>query len=308
MNQTELIRNLENGDVRAVARLLTLIEDEDEKAEQILKEIWELTGKSYIIGITGPPGSGKSTIVDVLARTAIDHGHKVAVLAVDPTSPFSGGAVLGDRLRMSSAHESGIFIRSVASRGHLGGLTATTRFMINALELLQNDITLVETVGAGQGDVEIVQLADTTVVVEVPGLGDEVQAQKAGILEIGDVLVVNKSDRPDADRLSKELQMMLSLGEHSEWLPPIITTTATSNEGIDKLWNEIENHRNHLGNEKLRQQRLRKLKYDLENQVSQKLFNRKIIEVGSDKIERMATSIMKREIDPFSAVEKIIKE
>ena len=308
MNQTELIRNLRNGNVRAVARLLTLIEDEDEKAEQILKEIWELTGKSYIIGITGPPGAGKSTIVDVLARTAIDQGQKVGVLAVDPTSPFSGGAVLGDRLRMSSAHESGIFIRSVASRGHLGGLAATTRFMINALELLQNDITLVETVGAGQGDVEIAQLADTTVVVEVPGLGDEVQAQKAGILEIGDVLVVNKSDRPGADRLSKELQMMLSLGEHGEWLPPIVKTTATTNEGIDKLWNEIENHRNYLGKEKLQQQRLRKLKYVLENQVRQKLFNRKIIEVGSDKIERMATSIMKRDIDPFSAIEKIIKE
>ena len=308
MNQTELIRNLRNGDVRAVARLLTLIEDEDEEAEQILKEIWELTEKSYIIGITGPPGAGKSTIVDVLARTAIDQGHKVGVLAVDPTSPFSGGAVLGDRLRMSSAHESGIFIRSVASRGHLGGLAATTRFMINALELLQNDITLVETVGAGQGDVEIAQLADTTVVIEVPGLGDEVQAQKAGILEIGDILVVNKSDRPGADRLSKELQMMLSLGEQGEWLPPIVATTATSSGGIDKLWNEIKNHRNHLGKKKLQQQRLRKLKYDLENQVRQKLFNRKIIEVGSDKIERMATGIMKRDIDPFSAVERIIKE
>ena len=308
MNQTELIRNLRNGDVRAVARLLTLIEDEDEEAEQILKEIWELTGKSYIIGITGPPGAGKSTIVDVLAKTAIDQGHKVGVLAVDPTSPFSGGAVLGDRLRMSSAHESGIFIRSVASRGHLGGLASTTRFMINALELLQNDITLVETVGAGQGDVEIAQLADTTVVIEVPGLGDEVQAQKAGILEIGDILVVNKSDRPGADRLSKELQMMLSLGEHGKWLPPIVATTATSSGGIDKLWNEIKNHRNHLGKKKLQQQRLRKLKYDLENQVRQKLFNRKIIEVGSDKIERMATSIMKRDIDPFSAVERIIKE
>jgi LAO/AO transport system kinase len=299
---------LRNGDVRAVARLLTLIEDEDKEAEQILKEIWELTGKSYIIGITGPPGAGKSTIVDVLARTAIDQGHKVGVLAVDPTSPFSGGAVLGDRLRMSSAHESGIFIRSVASRRHLGGLASTTRFMINALELLQNDITLVETVGAGQGDVEIAQLADTTVVIEVPGLGDEVQAQKAGILEIGDILVVNKSDRPGADRLSKELQMMLSLGEHEKWLPPIVATTATSSGGIDKLWNEIKNHRNHLGKKKLQQQRLRKLKYDLENQVRQKLFNRKIIEVGSDKIERMATSIMKRDIDPFSAVERIIKE
>ncbi len=209
---------------------------------------------------------------------------------------------------MSNAQESGIFIRSVASRGHLGGLAATTRFMVNALELLGNDITLVETVGAGQGDVEIVQLADTTVVVEVPGLGDEVQAQKAGILEIADVLVVNKADRPGADRLAKELQMMLSLGEHGEWLPPIVTTTATKNEGIENLWNDIINHRNYQGNRKLGQKRLEKIKYELENQVSQKLFARKITEIGKDEIEKMAKCIVKRDIDPFSAVEKIIKE
>ena len=208
MNQTELINNLKEKDVRAVARLLTLIEDEDERAESIIKEIWKLTGKSYIIGITGPPGAGKSTIVDILAKAAVNDGHKVGVLAVDPTSPFSGGALLGERLRMSSAQESGIFIRSVASRGHLGGLAATTRFMINAMELLGNDISLVETVGAGQGDVEIVKLADTTVVVEVPGVGDAVQAQKAGIIEIGDILVVNKGDRPGADRLAKEFETL----------------------------------------------------------------------------------------------------
>jgi len=307
LNQTELINNLKKRDVRSVARLLTLIEDEDERAETIIKEIWKLTGKSYIIGITGPPGAGKSTIVDILAKTAVNNDHKVGVLAVDPTSPFSGGAVLGDRLRMSNAQESGIFIRSVASRGHLGGLAATTRFMINAMELLGNDVTLVETVGAGQGDVEIVKLADTTIVVEVPGLGDEVQAQKAGILEIGDILVVNKGDRPGSDRLSKELQMMLSLGEHEEWIPPIVTTIATNKKGIEELWTQIQNHRDYMNKEKLDAARLSKIKYELENQIGQKLFTKKIIEVGEKEMNSISYDIMNRNIDPFSAVESIIK-
>ena len=250
MNKEQFIKKLNESDIRSVARLITLIENEDEIAESILKKVWKKTGNSYIIGVTGPPGAGKSTIVDSLAKHLAEGGKSVGILAVDPTSPFSGGAVLGDRLRMSGAQSSGIFIRSVASRGHLGGLAATTRLLINAVELLGNDFTIVETVGAGQGDVEIVQISDTTVVVEVPGLGDEVQAQKAGILEIGDILVVNKSDRPGSDRLAKELQMMLSLGEEKEWKTPIVSTTATSGVGIDLLWNEISNHQKYLGKDK----------------------------------------------------------
>ena len=308
MKEKEIIERLKKKDIRAVARLLTYIENENELAENILKKIWKHTGNSHIIGITGPPGAGKSSIVDLLTKMAVEKNLKVGILAVDPTSPFSGGAVLGDRLRMTSAQEPGIFIRSVASRGHLGGLAATTRLMINAIEMLENDITIVETVGAGQGDVEIVQIADTTIVVEVPGLGDEVQAQKAGILEIGDILVVNKGDRPGSDRLSKELGMMLSLGEEKEWMPPIVTTTAINGDGFDNLWNEINNHKQYLGTEIRNAMRLKRINYELENQVSQKLFTKKMIQIGNSEIPNMAKEILNRKIDPLTAVEKIIRE
>ena len=201
-------------------------------------------------------------------------------------------------------HYSGLLVVNKSN----GGLAATTRFMINAIEMLGNDITLVETVGAGQGDVEIVQIADTTIVVEVPGLGDEVQAQKAGILEIGDILVVNKGDRPGSDRLTKELKMMLSLGEKKEWESPIVTTTATNGDGLEILWEKINEHQNYLGDNKKNMMRLKRINYELENQVSQKLFTKKMVQIGENEIQKMAEKILKRNIDPLTAVEEIIRE
>ena len=290
---------------RAAARLLSWIEDEDPRAVAALQATWSRTGNGYVIGVTGPPGAGKSTLVDCLAVHAAAQGHTVGVLAVDPTSPFSGGAVLGDRLRMNGAQQQGVFIRSVATRGHLGGLTATTRYLVNALELLGCDLVFVETVGAGQGDVEVVQLADTTVVVEVPGLGDEVQAQKAGILEIGDLLLVNKSDRPGADRLAQELLSAVELGEPRDWQPPVLQVTAIEGIGIDAAWDAIADHRVHMEAGPLADDRLARQMRELEQQLQQQLFRDRMVTIGDDALRSAAEQVLARRSDPFSAINRL---
>ena len=305
MDAATLVTMLESQPQRGVARLLSWIADEDLRAVEVLQATWTRTGNAYVIGVTGPPGSGKSTLVDCLAVHAATHGRVVGVLAVDPTSPFSGGAVLGDRLRMNNAQKRGIFIRSLATRGHLGGLTATTRYLANALELLGCDLVFVETVGAGQGDVEVVQLADTTVVVEVPGLGDEVQAQKAGILEIGDLLLVNKSDRPGADRLAQELRSALDLGGQHDWHPPVLQVTATEQTGIDETWKAIEAHRAHMEAGPLATDRLARQMHELEQQLQQKLFRDRIITIGDDALRSSAQQVLARKADPFTMVDQL---
>ncbi len=305
MDAAALVAMLESQPQRAAARLLSWIEDEDPRAVAALQATWSRTGKAYVIGVTGPPGAGKSTLVDCLAVHAAAQGHTVGVLAVDPTSPFSGGAVLGDRLRMNDAQRDGIFIRSVATRGHLGGLTATTRYLVNALELLGCDLVFVETVGAGQGDVEVVQLADTTVVVEVPGLGDEVQAQKAGILEIGDLLLVNKSDRPGAERLAQELLSAVELGEPRDWQPPVLPVTATEGTGIDAAWDAIVAHRAHMEAGPLAADRLARQMHELEQQLQQQLFRDRMVTIGDDALRRAAKQVLARQADPFSAIDRL---
>lgn len=240
----ELIPRLLKGEVRALARVISCIEDNAPSAKQIIESIFPYTGKSHVIGVTGSPGAGKSTLVDQLATLIASREQKVAVLAVDPTSPFTGGAILGDRIRMSKASGlDGVFIRSMASRGSVGGLAPATAEAIFALEAAGYGHIIVETVGVGQGEVEIVRACDTCMVVLVPDMGDSVQALKAGIMEIADIFVINKADKLGADRLEKDLITMISLGARRPWKPTIVQTVASEGRGTEKLLDEMTKHR-----------------------------------------------------------------
>ncbi len=236
------------GEERAVARAITLVESGDPLGRELLKRARPLSGRAAVVGITGSPGSGKSTLTDGLIAAARAAGRKVGVVAIDPTSPFSGGAILGDRIRMTRWHaDAGVFIRSMATRGHLGGLAAATLQVVAVLDAAGFDTVFIETVGVGQSEVDIVTAADTTVVVLTPGQGDAVQAFKAGIMEIADVFCVNKYDHPGGDRLRREIRAAQELGDHPEgWLPPIATTVASKGEGVDDLVRLLDEHRAHL--------------------------------------------------------------
>lgn len=335
---TDLVHDILNGSRRAIARLLTMVENERSGVDDHLAALFPHTGNAWIIGITGAPGTGKSSLVNVLAKAYRAQEKTVGIIAVDPTSPFSGGAILGDRIRMRDlTGDAGVFIRSMATRGSLGGLARTTRDAIRVLDAAGYDVVLVETVGAGQSEVDIVRTAQTTVVVDAPGLGDDVQAIKAGILEIADVLVVNKADRSGASNTVRALKAMLQMGHptsrtqliahhgqllpvesgngsvddaHDEalWIPPVLETVAIKETGIDELVAAIDRHRDYLNNSAVRDQLERqRVQIELHERLREAVLKRLLVAIPKAELQKVIARIQSRDLDPQGGVQVILK-
>jgi len=305
-----LVEDVIKGNARAAARIMRLIEDGVPEAREALKRLYPYTGKAYIIGTTGPPGAGKSSLVDRMVEEFRKQGKKVGVVAVDPTSPFSGGAILGDRIRMQRhSTDPGVFIKSLATRGHLGGLSKATDDIIQVMDAMGKDVIIVETVGVGQDEVDIVKTADTTMVVTVPGLGDDIQAIKAGILEIADLFVVNKGDKPEADKTVRELEVMLDMSAPREdrWRPIILKVSAIKGEGIKELMEGLESHRKFLETSgRFESYRKDRVAHAFENLLRDKLFNMvmsKLKENGT--YDRLLEDMFSKRKDPYSVIEKL---
>jgi len=298
------------GDPRALARAISLIEDEAPEGAELVRRIFAQTGRAYLIGITGAPGSGKSTLVDRLTAAIRATSQTVGIVAVDPTSPFSGGAILGDRVRMQAhAGDAGVFIRSMATRGHLGGLARATSEVALVLDASGKDVVIIETVGVGQDEIDIVRTADVSVVTIVPGSGDEVQALKAGIMEIADIFVVNKADREGADRTSASIEANLSLQTFGpdEWRPPIVKTEATAGRGIADLLDAIERFRTHTEATRGARRRAR-AEFRMRELLAHRFIRHVEQRVLSDgEFGRILDRIAAREVDPYSAVDDIMK-
>ncbi|MDX6275351.1 MAG: GTPase [Frankiales bacterium] len=308
----DLVARAEQGEPRAVARLISLVEDASPQLREVMAALAPRTGKAMVIGITGSPGVGKSTSTSALVSAYRKRDMRVGVLAVDPSSPFSGGALLGDRVRMQDhATDSGVFIRSMASRGHLGGLSWATPQALRVLDAAGCDVVLVETVGVGQSEVEVASAADTTLVLLAPGAGDGIQAAKAGILEVADIFVVNKADRDGADQVARDLRYMLSLGESAKelWKPPILKTVASKSEGIEEVLDAIDAHREWMTSTgKLDERRRARARSEVEAIALTNLRERIGDLHGSAALPQLAARVVAGELDPYSAADELVAE
>jgi LAO/AO transport system kinase len=311
-NLQHLVTRLREGNPRALARAISIVENRTAESNELLKAVFPYSGKALLVGLTGAPGAGKSTLVDQIAREYRKQGKTIGIVAVDPTSPFSGGAILGDRIRMQSHHaDAGIYIRSMATRGSLGGLASTTADVATVLDASGRDLVMIETVGVGQDEVDIVRLADVTIVILVPGMGDDVQTIKAGIMEIADIFVINKSDRDGAERVEREIRAMQSLAmRHDNWVPPIVKTVASEGTGITELVETIEEYREYLQQSgRANQRRTENWRKRLEEMLRDALYQRIVAGyLGDGEAERYAAEVAEHKRDPYSLVEEIVGE
>jgi LAO/AO transport system kinase len=306
----EWVERIRAGDTRALARAITAVENQGSESHPLLKELFPFSGKALMLGITGAPGAGKSTLVDELARLYRTQSRSVGVVAVDPTSPYTGGAILGDRIRMQSQHaDPGIYIRSMATRGALGGLARATADVATVLDAGGRDLILIETVGVGQDEVDIVRLADVTVVLLVPGMGDDVQSIKAGIMEIADVFVINKSDRDGAERVEREIKAMQSLAPRpDQWTPPVVKTVASEGKGIAELASAVAEYESFLRERNLLlRKKIEHWRNRLIAMVRDAVLERVVSEhLRNGAVERLAAEIAEHQRDPYVLVDEIV--
>jgi LAO/AO transport system kinase len=307
-----VIEGVRRGDPRAIARAITAIENSAPGTHRIIQELFPHTGRAALVGVTGAPGTGKSSLVNRLAGHFRAGGKSVGVIAVDPTSPFSGGALLGDRIRMQEhATDDGIYIRSMATRGFLGGLARATGDAVLVLDAAGKDLILIETVGVGQDEVDIVRLADVTLLLLVAGMGDDVQSSKAGVMEIADIFVINKADRGDTNRLEQEIKVVLGLSQRTDgWMPPVVKTTATEGTGVPELATTIEDYLKHIEEAGLREQkRTERWQERLLDLIRQQALERVLrAGVGKNQLQEYARLVAQRQRDPYAVVEELLRQ